>query len=117
MTALRWILFLPVAVILIGIAHSLTGLLSANAPWWIAIPIMIFFAVFLIMTSALPVKIAPVPLIGATILLTLFIPVEGFTLVSSFSLVTKTELIARILTDSYVILGAIIGTQNQTAEA
>lgn len=116
MIALRWITFLPVAAILIGFAYFITGVISDNAPWWIAIPITVFLGVFICIASGLSVRIAPIPKIGAAILLTLFIPLEGISLFAAFSTFTKTELIVRVMVDFYAVFGAIACAQNNTKE-
>jgi hypothetical protein len=110
MTALRWFAFLLVGIVTIAIAQLLTGMLAKAAPWWISVPLVLFFGVVLTIATIVPVTMAPNPKIGATILLTLLLLFEIIVLVSQFPEMTVDERIVRILTDIYLCSGALRAT-------
>ena len=117
MTILRWLAFLPIGLISIVITLFLTGALAEVAPWWISVPLVLFFGVILTMATILPVSIAPSPKIAATILLTLFLLFELIALFSQFGDMTGAERAVRILTDIYLCIGAITATSSPSGRA
>ncbi|PAU92619.1 hypothetical protein CK503_15820 [Aliifodinibius salipaludis] len=108
MNFLRWLLFLPLAAILIAIGQTITVLLAENLHWYFVASILIFFGWTVIITSYLPSKIAPKHKISAIIILTLFVLFEGGTLVLHFSEFSWTVIFARIYIDILIIVGGIV---------
>jgi len=111
MNALRWILFLPLAAILIGIAQLVTGLIVENTPWWLGLPLVFFFGVIVAMAGMAPVRMVSDPKIAAAVLITLFVLFEGIALTGVASDLSTKELIGRVLVDLQIVAGAFIGTK------
>ena len=111
MKALRWLTFLPVGGVLIAVAQLATATAAANLAWWISAPLIIFFGAVIAGAGFLPARIAPNPMVGCTILLTLFLLFECIALVSAFSETALYPMIMRIYTDITIVLGAVIATR------
>jgi hypothetical protein len=107
MTILRWLVFLPIGFITIAITQFLTGFMAELAPWWISVPLVLFFGVILTIATIIPVNIAPNPKIGSTVVLTLFVLFELIALFDQFGDMNGAERTVRVLTDIYLCIGAI----------
>ncbi|MCX6879376.1 MAG: hypothetical protein NTW21_37080 [Verrucomicrobia bacterium] len=105
-----WLTFLPCAAVLIAIAQLLAGLIVANSPWWLGLPLVFFSGVIVVMAGLAPVKMTSDPKVAATVLLTLFVLFETLALTKVFADHSAKELIGRILVDIQIIIGALMGT-------
>ena len=111
MTLLRWITFLPVGGVLIATAQFLAITVAEAIAWWISAPLILFFGALIAMSSLIPVRIAPNRLVGAAILLALFILFEGIALASILPQTQFYPGIIRVYTDVAIVAGAIIGVK------
>ena len=116
MNALRWIFFLPIAAVLIAGAQLVAGLIVQHAPWWLGIPLVFFLGVFVAMAGMIPARMTSDPKIAATIVITLFVLLEGTSLVGIASSLPAKGLIGRILVDLQILAGAFAGAKRQKAE-
>jgi hypothetical protein len=112
--ALRWLAFLPVGAVLIAVAQWAT---VTHFAWWISAPLIIFFGAVIAGAGYLPATIAPNPVIGCTILLTLFLLFEGIALASSFSAMALYPMMMRIYADATIVLGAVFAAKLDKAAA
>ena len=108
---LRWIVFLPVAFVLIVVAQLVTMLLSEMMSWWNFVPLILIFGALISFSSVVPVRIAPHRVVGAAILLTIFVLLEAIALVSSFSSMSTYSFVVRLYVDVLVIVGAVAGAR------
>jgi hypothetical protein len=106
---LRWIIFLPVGAILVGLAQIGVVTTAESMSWWLSAPLIIFFGVIPAGAGLIPTLIAPNRKIGATILLTLFILFEVIALLSSFTVMALYPFIMRVYADIAIIVGATSG--------
>jgi hypothetical protein len=106
---LRWLVFLPVGAVLVGIVQVGVVTIAERISWWVSAPLIIIFGVIPAGAGMIPTIIAPNRKIGATILLTLFILFEGFALMSSFHNMALYPFIMRVYADIAIIAGAIVG--------
>lgn len=113
MKALRWLVFLPVAAVLIAIAQVATGLLAEKLPWWIALPIVLFLGVIVAIAGMLPSNIAPDPKIGGGVIAALFVLLEIFALAGSLPGMAWPEIVIRIYTDIAIVGGCIVAATNK----
>jgi len=116
MNALRWILFLPLAAILIGIAQLVTGLVVENTPWWLGLPLVFFFGVIVAMAGMAPVRMVSDLKIVAAIVITLFILFEGIALAGVASDLPTKELLGRVMVDLQIIAGALVGARKDKSK-
>jgi hypothetical protein len=117
MNALRWILFLPQAAILIGIAQLVTGLVVENTPWWLGLPLVFFFGVIVAMAGMAPVRMVSDPKIAAAIVITLFVLFEGIALAGAAPNLPTKVLIGRVLVDLQIFAGALAGAQKDESKS
>jgi hypothetical protein len=115
--ALRWLAFLPVGAVLIAVAQWATVTTATHFAWWISAPLIIFFGAVIAGAGYLPATIAPNPVIGCTILLTLFLLFEGIALASSFSAMALYPMMMRIYADATIVLGAVFAAKLDKAAA
>ena len=106
---LRWLVFLPVGAVLVGLAQIGVVTTAEGISWWVSAPLIIFFGVIPAGAGLIPTLIAPNRKIGATILLTLFILFEVIALLSAFHAMTLYPFIMRVYADIAIITGAISG--------
>ena len=109
MKVLRWLVFLPLAAVLIAIAQLLTGWIVGHSTWWIGLPVVFFFGVIVAGAGMIPVRMTSDPKIAAAVILTLFVLFEGIALAKSFGSFPVKELIGRILVDFQILVGALMG--------
>lgn len=107
MKTLRWLTFLPVAAILIGVAQLVTGGIATALPAWIAVPLVFFFGIVIALATMVPVRWTPNHKIAATILLSVFLLLEAVALLSQVGGISIAQVIVRILTDIFLVLGAL----------
>lgn len=107
MKALRWVAFLPVGAVLVAVAQWATATAVAHLSWWISAPLIIFFGAIIAGAGFLPTRIAPNPILGCTILLTLFLLFECIALVSAFSATALYPMMMRLYTDITIVVGAV----------
>lgn len=117
MIIFRWILFLPAAALLFALAQSTTGIIAESLAWWISMPLVLIFGVLIAISAYIPCgMICPNPKTGSTIVLTLFIFLEGITFISSFKEMTWPTLLIRLYTDVVLVFGTI-GAATQENQA
>jgi hypothetical protein len=116
MNAFKWIVFLPLAALLIALAQLVTGMIIQNTPWWLGLPLVFFFGVIVAMAGILPVKMTSDPKIAATIVITFFVLFEGIALFGIAATLPTKELIGRILVDIQILAGAFAGAKRQNQE-
>ena len=106
---LRWILYIPVILIVLGLVHMLTAYIS-NFPWWIALPIWTFLGIGpsivggIVFASGL---ICPNRKFGNFLFLGLFAFFEIIAFSSEFGINTAIQNILRFSCDFYIVLGFI----------
>ena len=76
MKILRWLFFLPIGFVLMGIAQFAVAFVAERTSFWVGAPLILFFGVLIVAASMIPCRIAPNPKVGAAILLTLFVLFE-----------------------------------------
>ena len=106
---LRWILYIPIIVIVTGLVQTLTAYIS-NFPWWIALAIWTFLGIGpaicggSVFASGL---ICPNRKFGNFLFLGLFTVLEIFAFTSEFGLNTAIQNILRFSSDFYIVFGFI----------
>ena len=105
----RWILYIPVIIIVTGLLQTLTAYIS-NFPWWIALAIWTFLGIGpaicggSVFASGL---ICPNRKFGNFLFLGLFTVLEIFAFASEFGINTVIQNILRFSCDFYIVFGFI----------
>ena len=105
----RWILYIPVIIIVTGLLQTLTAYIS-NFPWWIALAIWTFLGIGpaicggSVFASGL---ICPNRKFGNFLFLGLFTVLEIFAFTSEFGINTAIQNILRFSCDFYIVFGFI----------
>ena len=106
---LRWILYIPVIVIVTALVQTLTAYIS-SFPWWIALAIWTFLGIGpaicggSVFASGL---ICPNRKFGNFLFLGLFTVLEIFAFTSEFGINTAIQNILRFSSDFYIVFGFI----------
>jgi len=111
---LRWVAFLPIGFVLIAIAQVVVVTAAERVPFWLAGPLILLFSVLIALATAVPVRIAPNPVVGAAILLTLFMLFETVALVTFLPRTTLFPAVARLYSDVVLMCGGIFATRLPT---
>ncbi len=115
MKIIRWISFLPVALVVICVAQLLTGAIADKFSWFWGVPLLFFSGGLIAVGSGASVSIAPTPKIGAAIVLTLFLLLEVIALFTSVSRMSTAGFVIRLYTDVVIVLGALIPATKATS--
>ena len=113
MKILRWLFFLPIGFVLMGIAQFAVGFVAERTSFWVGAPLILFFGVLIVAASMIPCRIAPNPKVGATILLTLFVLFELLSLYSFLPSAHLFPAVARLYADVALVLGGVIGAHSE----
>jgi hypothetical protein len=108
MIFVRWLLFLPVGLLSIGLAQLLTGTLAEILPRWLIALTFPFWGGFVVLAGLVPSLVAPDRKIGAAVVITVFVLLEFFALCGTIPGSSRLDTSIRILTDLFIIFGAIV---------
>src|SRR4051794_33241452 len=98
MKIIRWILFLPVALLVFAVAQLITGAIAGKFAWFWGIPLVFFLGGLVAVGSCSAIRVAPNSKVGATIGITLFLLFETMTLLTSISHFSAAEVVIRLYT-------------------
>jgi hypothetical protein len=121
MKVLRWIVFLPYAMVAIAIAQTITGVVAESLSWWFSIPLVLFFNVGIFAAVYHPCGVVcPMPKVGSTIVVTLFLLLEPMAFIGSLDEMAWPEVVIRLNVDILIVVSAIgvaiIAGQDETEE-
>jgi len=105
--ALRWLLFCPVGFLLMGLAQYSVVTVAERMPFWVGAPLILFLGVIVGAASFIPCRIAPNPLIGASVLLSLFAVFELLSFPSFIQSAPFFPVAARLYSDVALFIGGV----------
>ena len=108
---IRWIVYIPLILIVISLLKTLTLDILGNLVWWIALAIWSVFgigAVICFGSVYLTGWICPNQKFGNLLFLGIFLIPELFSFYAEFGISTALENILRFLSDFYIIGGFIV---------